>query len=571
MLQATGLHLPKFPKSLHSPSPIKHNNLQPKITSSIYSYDQKCNTKVLVEIQEKKQQSLLTTILYSLDDFISNFLDSPLPPSIDPHHLLSGNFAPVEELPPTACEVVEGSLPASLDGAYIRNGPNPHFFPRGPYHPFDGDGMLHSVTISGGRATFCSRYVKTYKFKTEAEIGRAFFPSPFSSCHGGLATAARFLLTAARGALGQFDPSANGFGTANTSLACFNGNLYALCESDLPYKIHLAEDGDVITLGRCDFGGGRGMTERMTAHPHSDPESGEVFAFKCNVFAPFLAFFKIDSGGKRGSDLAISSMKRMACVHDFGLTERFIVFQDVQIEMDPAEVVRGRTPLVCRREKVPRVGVLAREAADDGGLVWIETPGLNLLHVTNAWEGECGGRIVIVAPNFLAADRGFLDTNLMHSRFEMIELDINEKKVVSRYLLSGKNMEFGVINPAYAGKKNRYIYAAVIVEMPKAGGVVKIDLSKVGAEGSDCTVAMREFGEGCYGGEPYFVAREGAEEEDDGYLVTYVHKESSEESWFWVMDAKSPTLEIVARVRLPGRVPYGYHGLYVPKKHLKLL
>lgn len=115
------------------------------------------------------------------------------------------------------------------------------------------------------------------------------------------------------------------------------------------------------------------------------------------------------------------------------------------------------------------------------------------------------------------------------------------------------------------------MYAAVISEMPKAAGVVKFDLSVAAARGEDCTVARREYGEGCYGGEALFVAREEAEEEDDGYLVTYVHDELNVESWLYVMDAKSSDLEIVARVRLPTRVPYGFHGLFVHEKDLKLL
>lgn len=118
------------------------------------------------------------------------------------------------------------------------------------------------------------------------------------------------------------------------------------------------------------------------------------------------------------------------------------------------------------------------------------------------------------------------------------------------------------------------MYAAVISEMPKAAGVVKLDLSIAEAGGGDCAVARREYGLGLYGGEVYFVAREAenpAIGEDDGYLVTYVHDEVKNESWLYVMDAKSRDLEIVARVRLPGRVPYGFHGLFLHEKDLKLL
>ena len=102
--------------------------------------------------------------------------------------------------------------------------------------------------------------------------------------------------------------------------------------------------------------------------------------------------------------------------------------------------------------------------------------------------------------------------------------------------------------------------------MPKMVGLVKLDLSLSDSE--DCTVASRMYGPGCYGSEPAFVAREGAEEEEDGFLVAYVNNENTEESHFVVMDAKSPTLETVAAVKLPRRVPQGFHSIFVKQSDL---
>ncbi|RCU14040.1 hypothetical protein DVA78_17555, partial [Acinetobacter baumannii] len=64
-------------------------------------------------------------ILKTLDDFINDYLEPPpLRPSVDPRLVLSDNYAPVtEELPPTECELIQGSLPPCLDGVYIHNGP----------------------------------------------------------------------------------------------------------------------------------------------------------------------------------------------------------------------------------------------------------------------------------------------------------------------------------------------------------------------------------------------------------------------------------------------------------------
>lgn len=110
--------------------------------------------------------------------------------------------------------------------------------------------------------------------------------------------------------------------------------------------------------------------------------------------------------------------------------------------------------------------------------------------------------------------------------------------------------------------------------MPKFSGVVKLDVSLTEVDPQECIVASRMFGPGCFGGEPFFVAREPDNpnaDEDDGYIVSYVHNENNGESRFLVMDAKSATLEIIATVKLPRRVPYGFHGLFVRECDLNKL
>jgi len=69
--------------------------------------------------------------------------------------------------------------------------------------------------------------------------------------------------------------------------------------------------------------------------------------------------------------------------------------------------------------------------------------------------------------------------------------------------------------------------------------------------------------------EPRFVPRAGATEEDAGYLLFYVFDESqilpngdcppTSMSELWIVDAQN-MCDVVAKVRLPQRVPYGLHG-----------
>ncbi|KAH6824456.1 nine-cis-epoxycarotenoid dioxygenase 4 [Perilla frutescens var. hirtella] len=524
-------------------------------------------------INNLHQQPLLPIIFNKIDDFIINFIDSPtLHPSINPKHVLSGHSAPVDELPPTACAVVEGALPPCLDGAYIRNGPNPQFIPKSPYHFFEGDGMLHVIRISQGKATFCCRYVKTHKHAVEREIGRPFVPRVLSSFSGGIgASAARLLLTSARVLAGQFDPAAHGFGGANATVYLFGGRLLAFCETDLPYAVKITPEGDIATLGRHDFQTSEPFV-RMTAHPKIDRATGEAFAYEYDVVRPFLTFFRIGADGRKQKGVPISSMEACSCTHDFSVTENYAVFPDIQVVVNPWWFAGGRSPVGIDIGKVPRVGVIPKYAEDEREMRWIDSPGLNMMHCVNAWEEDGGAAITIVASNGISVDK-FLDNfHLAQMSLEKITIDV-EAKTVRRRRLSTKSLDLAVINPAYAAKKVRYVYATILGETSWEG-VVKLDLSLPDEDGSGCTVASRLYGPGCCGGEPFFVARDPKDPtaaEDDGYLVTYVHDENIQESKFLVMDAKSPNLDIIAAVKLPQRIPDGFHGLFVSEADLSKL
>ncbi|CAA0838278.1 Probable carotenoid cleavage dioxygenase 4-chloroplastic [Striga hermonthica] len=180
--------------------------------------------------------------------------------------------------------------------------------------------------------------------------------------------------------------------------------------------------------------------------------------------------------------------------------------------------------------------------------------------------------VVMVASN-IGSEESILEiADSPRMTLEKVRIGVGER-TVERRALSGEFLDFAVINPAYAGKKNRYVYAAII-GVKALVGMVKLDLTLADESGRDCTVARRLYGPGCSGGEPFFVPREPdnpTAEEDDGYVITYAHDENTQESKFLVMDAKSPTLDLVAVVKLPQRVPNGIHGLFVSEKDLKRL
>ncbi|XWS49445.1 hypothetical protein CRYUN_Cryun12cG0004300 [Craigia yunnanensis] len=361
------------------------------------------------------------------------------------------------------------------------------------YHLFDGDGMVHCVRISKGRATLCSRYVKTYKYNTEREAGFPIVPSCFSSFNGLSSSALYSVLYTARIPTRQYNP-AKGIGLTNTSLALIGNHLFALGESDLPYAVRLTSSGDIETLCRHDFDGK--LFRSMTAHPKVDPDTGETFAFRYgNIRRPFPTYFYFDANGNKQPDVPL----------------------------------------------------------------WF-----NPIHVINAWDEDYGNAIFMIAPNILSVEHILDRMDLVQALVEKVRIDLKTDSNKA----STRNLDFAVINPAYVAKRNKYVYAALGDPMPKISGVVKLDVSK--GDLKECTVGSRMYGAAwCYGGEPFFVAKEPGNpeaEEDDGYVLSFVHNEKTGESRLLVMDAKSADLDVLAEVKLPQRLPYGFHGLFYDKR-----
>ena len=81
---------------------------------------------------------------------------------------LLGNYAPVASEETVTDLSVTGTLPSTLNGRYLRNGPNP-ITPPDPatYHWFTGDGMVHGIRIEDGKARwYRNRWVRSAEVAT---------------------------------------------------------------------------------------------------------------------------------------------------------------------------------------------------------------------------------------------------------------------------------------------------------------------------------------------------------------------------------------------------------------------
>jgi len=97
-------------------------------------------------------------------------------------------------------------------------------------------------------------------------------------------------------------------------------------------------------------------------------------------------------------------------------------------------------------------------------------------------------------------------------------------------------------------------------------GCIKFDLQRGEVAGEI------NFGQHVYGGECVFVAESEqltAANEDKGYIMTYIHDEKTEQSYFVIYDAKTMDSRPVTKVPISSRVPYGFHGLHVTEKQIQ--
>ena len=73
---------------------------------------------------------------------------------------LDGNFSLVTDERDAQDMTVKGSIPKDLTGHFLRVGPNPvHLFSEDAHHSFDGDGMIHAIEFSDGKAHYRNRFV----------------------------------------------------------------------------------------------------------------------------------------------------------------------------------------------------------------------------------------------------------------------------------------------------------------------------------------------------------------------------------------------------------------------------
>jgi carotenoid cleavage dioxygenase len=428
--------------------------------------------------------------------------------------------------------VVEGELPDALDGTFFRNGSNPQFAPRGRYHWFDGDGMIHALSLRGGKAHYRNRFVRTAKFLTERAAGEALF--------GGLAD-----MTTTDPRVGQTP-----FNPANTNIVVHAGRLLALCEAGLPHEL---DPHTLETLGPYDFGGK--LVGPMTAHPKLDPETGEMLFFGYSPLPPFLRYHVVDAKGRlvRSEEIDVPVATMM---HDFIVTRDHVVFMVCPATFRLERMAEGGAPIAWEPELGTKLGVMPRSGASKD-VVWFEADPCYVFHPMNAYTED--GRIVADVARYAKLPLFGAEADIDEesgARLTRWTLDLAGGSV-KEARLDDLPLEFPRFDERHAGLRYRHGYAAGIVG--ENGGsanfnaIVHVDLESGRRR-------MHGLPGGSFVGEPIFVPRSESAPEGEGFLLALVYRAEEHRSDLLVLDAENVEAAPVATVKLPHRIPFGFHG-----------
>ncbi|XP_016697743.2 9-cis-epoxycarotenoid dioxygenase NCED2, chloroplastic [Gossypium hirsutum] len=550
--------------ALHSPS-VLHFPKQPYQNPLIPIEDDSVNVQVQPKTHRHPQWNLLQRAAAMALDMaesalVSLELQHPLPKTADPQVQISGNFGPVPEQPVKQALPVTGTIPSCINGVYLRNGANPLFEPVAGHHFFDGDGMVHAVTIDNGNASYACRFTETQRFLQEKELGRPVFPKAIGELHGHSGIA-RLLLFYARALFGLVDHK-QGTGVANAGLVYFNNRLLAMSEDDLPYHLRITPSGDLETVGRYNFDDQ--LKSTMIAHPKIDPFSKELFALSYDVIQkPYLKYFKFQPDGTKSPDVEIPlSMPTM--MHDFAITENFVVIPNQQVLFKLQEMIFGGSPVIFDKKK-SSFGILSKNASDSKDIIWVESPDTFCFHLWNAWDEPESDEVVVIGSCMTPPDSIFNECDeSLKSVLSEIRLNLKTGKSTRRPIISESeqvNLEAGMVNRNRLGRRTRYAYLAIAEPWPKVSGFAKIDLFTG-------EVKKYIYGHKKFGGEPFFLPRDDNWEsaEDDGYIISFVHDENSWKSELQIVNAIN--LQLESSIKLPSRVPYGFHGTFIDAKSL---
>lgn len=421
---------------------------------------------------------------------------------------------------------VEGAIPPDLNGILARIGPNPIGEVPPDHNLFNGEGMVHTLTLKDGRAqTYRNRWVRTEPVARKLDEHT------------------------------DLDPIEN-TDVANTHIFPFAGSLYALTETAIPYKVN----EDLETLGREDFSGF--IDTGFTAHPHVDPTNGEMHAIGYDNNAdPSVTHYVIGSDGTplRKNKIALGSA---IMLHDFAATETFAIIWDLPLLFDVEAAERGsKAPYKWTPGYEAKVG-LRRLDADDASVRWFDAPEAFIFHAVNAWEEHSAdGSIAKVHCDVIRRDSMFASDSTGPGDMAIPQLyrwtmDLGTGAMTEE-LIDPRAQEFGRIDDRYWGHKNGFSVTTELFRFTGDTGIIVYDDNGQSQEWS--------FGKGAATSEAVFVPYDENAGEGEGYILATATDVARRTAKAAIFDAQNVRKGPLAEIKLPQRLPVTFHGSWIPE------
>lgn len=466
-------------------------------------------------------------------------------PADDDHPYRTGAWRPnLVEWDADDLEVLEGRIPAELDGVYLRNTENPLLPAIGRYHPFDGDGMLHAIRFRGGRASYRNRFVRTHGFAAEQAAGEPLWAGiiepPARSLREGWGARTRLKDASST------DVIVHAGRALSTFYQC--GEVYQLDPSSL---------GD---RGRATWA----PAEGVSAHPKLDPRTGELLFFNYSLRAPYCHYGVVDAQGTL-THLQPVPLPGPRLPHDMAFTEHYAILNDLPLFWDADLLTQGTHRARWRPDLPSRFAIVPRKG---GTPRWFEAAPTYVLHFINAFED--GDTIVLdgyfqsdpmprpdPADGPWAALKKMVDIHAMQARPHRWRFDLRTGHTTEERLFDDIS-EFPSLHYGRPGLRHRYAWA---MTAPRGwfvfDGVVRYDL-ETGAQ------QRFQYPEGVYASEAPMAPRPGGAAEDDGWIVTFTGDLAGDRSECHLFDAAHVDHGPVARIALPERIASGTHACWAP-------
>jgi len=471
-------------------------------------------------------------------------LESDIQPGDHPY--LQGAWTPLlEEVNATRMPVLEGEIPKDIDGIYLRNTQNPVYQSIGRYHPFDGDGMVHMISFKNGEASYRNRFVQTKGLGAEIEAGKRLW--------AGLMENPALSSRPGWGAHGAIKDA------SSTDVVVHAGKaLTSYYQCGEGYQM------DPLTLEQLGIPAWSPL-DGISAHMKVDLKTGEMLFFNYSKHAPYMHYGVVDRHDKLVHYVPIP-LPGPRLPHDMCFSENYAILNDFPLYWDPELLKEGKHVVKFHADQPSRFAIIPRRG-QPSDIRWFEAAPTFVLHWLNAYEE--GDDIVLDGyfqeepepKNFDGAPKGYermmsyLDQYKMKTRLHRWRFNLKTGQTTEQRL-DDRTLEFGMINQHHAGRHYRYAYSAV--QVPGwflFDGYVKHDLQT----GESWQIKLPT---GQFASEAPFAPRINAQDEDDGYLVTFITNENTQRSEALLIDCKQFSKGPVCRIELPHKLCSGTHSCW---------